>query len=82
MADHAITSVLDTRVPQPGRESEYGVPVYLAEAVEVLYQYRRVAPDADVAIIDETILRIYGPYIRNRNRRTKQQRSGPDRTSN
>lgn len=57
------TSLLDTRVPQPGHEAANGVPDLLVAAAAVLYSARNTVSDADVAVIDAAILRLYGPYI-------------------
>lgn len=58
-----ILTTLDIRVPQPGMEKDYGVPAYLVKAAAVLYQCRNKASDIDVDGIDKAILRLYRPYI-------------------
>lgn len=61
-----ITTILDTRVPQLGRERNYGVPQSIVEAVAVLYRHRNSCSDDEVYVIDASILRLYDPWIRKR----------------
>ena len=56
-------SLLDVRVPQPGREEEYGVPGYVVTAVRVLYAVRSTYDDEHVPTIDAAILRLLAPWI-------------------
>lgn len=62
---HDITTVLDMRVPQPGREVEdYGVPAVLLPAVDALRQQRNTCSDPDVAVLDAALLRLLHPWVR------------------
>jgi len=59
-----VRTILDLRVPQPGREADYGVPECIIPAVDQLYIDRNTCSDADVEIIDNAILRLLEPWIR------------------
>ena len=60
-------TLLDTRVPQPGREeSDYGVPSYIVAAAATLYRARNTASSPEVHVIDAAIMRLYLPGLRPR----------------
>jgi hypothetical protein len=59
-----ITTILDLRVPQPGREEEYGVPTVLLPILAAAYRSRNTCSDDDVPILDAAILRLLRPWIR------------------
>lgn len=56
-------TLLDVRVPQPGREGEYGVPSVIVEAAAHLYRQRSQGPANLIPTIDAAILRLYSPWI-------------------
>jgi hypothetical protein len=60
------TTLLDARVPQPGREAEYGVPAVLLPVLRAAYDARSECSDADVEVLDQAILRLLRPWIRRR----------------
>lgn len=64
MNSDAPTTLYDMRVPQPGREAEYGVPQPLIDAAAVLYRHRNTVQDDVVGAIDAAIMRLYQPFIR------------------
>lgn len=57
-------TLLDIRVPQPGRYDDYGVPSYIVAACDVLYKARNAATNDDVRQIDPAIFRLLQPWIR------------------
>ncbi len=60
------SSILDVRVPQPGREADYGVPLWAAACAGSIYSLRNEVPDDFVARLDEILLALYRPWIRKR----------------
>jgi hypothetical protein len=60
----APATILDARVPQPGRYKDYGVPAYIAAACDVLYRARNTVSDEDVNQIDPALFRLLQPWIR------------------
>lgn len=57
-------TLMDVRVPQPGREAEYGVPHWATVCAGLLYSLRNEVPDQFVAPLDQIILALYRPWIR------------------
>jgi len=52
------TTILDKRVPRPGREAEYEAPAVLLPGLRALYRKRNHCSDAEVDGVDEAILRL------------------------
>lgn len=58
------TTLLDTRVPQPGRWEDYQVPDWAIKAAESLFRARNSCNDEDVPGIDAALLRLLQPWTR------------------
>lgn len=59
-----ITTIMDMRVPQPGREvDEYGVHAVLLPALQAIRQSRNTCSDQDVDVLDAALLRLLAPWI-------------------
>ena len=56
------TSILDVRVPQPGRYAEYGVPSETAKQADALLSERNTCSDARVEEIDAELLLLLAPW--------------------
>jgi len=58
------TSILDTRVPQPGEYDAYGVPDEIAAQADALLKERNTCSDARVDEIDTQLLELLRPWTR------------------
>ena len=63
-AGHPPTTILDTRVPQPGEYVDYGVPPDIAAQAYAYLQERNTCSDARVEEIDATLLTLLRPWTR------------------
>lgn len=62
---HPKPSVMDARVPQPGKMADdYGVPYSVVRAANSLLTDRNDVPDCEVQLIDDALLRLLVPWIR------------------
>ncbi len=59
--DAAVHSLADPRVPQPGRESDYGVPEWVVAVVRKLDYLRGAAPEH---LVDDLTLSVLKPWFR------------------
>lgn len=58
------TTILDVRVPQPGRYDEYGVPQQTRAKADALLAERNTCPDERVSEIDRELLTLLRPWFR------------------
>ena len=58
------TSLQDPRVPQPGQEDSFGVHPIIVEAANGLLAKREGKHEAEIALIEKAVLRLYEPFFK------------------